>query len=369
MQGFRDNATPPGYCHCWLTVSAVATEGVRVRSRVEDPGSEVAEPESLSNRRDFGPIRTTPGIDRLSLSFPLAQKPDWDRFETVTMAAWGQSASSTVKWNGVGVYVGAMEAEGASIPWGKVEFNPSRFVDPDGCELATVEDTHEAAQVAETIAGMLVEPAAPCLDWKVKRIDVARDFRDVSRPSLYVHGLAPLRRPYANYSAVFTHPRHANVQSLTVGSGAGLVRLYDQHEAYAERGAPEGSLRWECEAREDWSTKHRMEQLRDVTAEHVMDLTAYRWEWSACGMEVQGVDAVIEKVLRSELSPARQQRLLGVLMLKARGYGADLGRRQEREYERVIRELGVVLSPGALEDSGFTARLDYEMGTEVLRAA
>lgn len=325
------------------------------------------------NVHRFGPVEPrgegTYGVDRLSVSFParFASREGWST-QTRKATGRGDQVSSSVQLDcgPTSVFVGVQEVAGEV--WGKVEGNPARMVDPDGYSLAPVKAIPTLAREMWEAATEMVAPGCTLPEARLKRVDVARDFSGVANPPLYVRSLVGVRRPYAKRAYVFSNPARGNAETLAVGSGSGMARLYDQHEAYSEKGAPEGSLRWELEARDRWLSKVDLERVGDWNAESVSEIAAARWDWSGCGLEVAAVDAVIERVLRSDLSAAKRERLLGRLLLQAQGFPVGGGRNMSREYDRLIRDLGVVL-PASETASTFVGRLDWATGTEVLRAA
>jgi hypothetical protein len=320
---------------------------------------------------------TVAGVDRISLSFPVDRVNEAAGWTTVGEKRGEGGRRQFFEWTGeprpgFSVYVGALRPDPTRPDvWGKIECNPARLVDPTGCGLATVDDLRDAIDVAAGLAAGFVDPAVAIeQEGRTKRLDVARDFREIVRPDVYVQGLRNVKRPYAKRNAVYSDPSRGNAQTLLVGSGAGSVRLYNQHEAYAHRGAPEGAVRWECEARSDWLKKQGVSVIGDITTAVVDSLARERFAWSGCDLEVSGVDQVVERIRRSGLSPAKQQRLLGVLVLRASGHEAPMGKNQATEYDRLIRDLGVVLEPGTLYATApIVARLDFDSGTEVVRAA
>jgi hypothetical protein len=149
------------------------------------------------------------------------------------------------------------------------------------------------------------------------------------------------------------------------------VRLYDKTQEHP--GAPDGMLRWECECHSDWLERIAgILIVNDLSDEKVAILAADRWEWSAIGREVSATDRVVEKVLRSDLSPAEQRGFLGHCLLESCGVYAPIGKATAAAYRRLQRELNVVLDARTFEGgggAGFVGQLDYEAGREVLRVA
>lgn len=156
-----------------------------------------------------------------------------------------------------------------------------------------------------------------------------------------------------------------------MGSKAGGVRLYDQHSAYAEKGAPEGSLRWEVEARRGSLESVGISWLEDLDAVTVQRLAEQRWEWSKMGTQVSGPVNAVQVMQRAveagEIKQGTADRLLGVMVRQAFGYGGQ-ARRSEYRYRPLMERLGV--TAGAVWSNDLSAqavgRLDFEAGTELL---
>lgn len=338
------------------------------------------------------------GVDRLSLSFPLDCAPDPAMFgggrESVPLGKPGRngrsysvmvpiSTSELVKGTKVtqrvdhSVFVGAAEIDGCW--WGKVETNPSRYADPRGCSLLPVDQLEPARDAMGDLAFTLLPVSEHPDEWKVTRLDLARDFREVPDPSLFVRSLAGLPRPYARRSFTYRDPGRNRAETLAVGSNSGMVRLYDQHAAYASKGAPEGSLRWEVECRPPWLHGAR---LGDLDAGFLTALAEHRWEWSACGTRVasssSGMLAGIQARTCSHkrprnrceldcglLSPGAAQRLAGQYAMANQGVSFTSSDRTRRHYAREALRLGVVLDPEA-DGGSELVRLDWGRGTVIV---
>lgn len=328
----------------------------------------------LSNRRGTGSFFE---LDRISLSFPVrGWESDPSAWSRCSVSNPGTPKASTTLGAAVPlndhcrVFVGIQEVPATGQTWGKVEFNPSRFIDPEGVGLCPVDRLREAVVEAVDVSLTLLEPAVPDAGaMKVRRLDVARDFTDVDRPEFLVRGLGPVHRPWARRNLVHFDPSKNGAQTLMVGSGAGVVRLYDKDQETGGR-AP-GVLRWEVEARRDWCQKYGgISTLDDVTGDAVAELGRDRWEWSAMGTEVQAMEAVVERVMRSDLSFTEQRNLIGYLSMLAAGADVRASKATHAKYRRAARHIGVALDPETLGGGvGFGARLDLDSGRMVCGAS
>jgi hypothetical protein len=325
----------------------------------------------------------TVGVDRLSLSMPLrdweADPSVWDqrtvrnegRKSAGRPDSWSQSL--TVQADGASVFLGVAMVEGR--PWGKIETNPSRFGDPDGCSLLPVAGLPGAVGRMWEVAGGVMRPNCELGQARVRRLDVARDFRlEHVRPALLVSSLARVRRPYARWSGVWSSPSAGDAQTLHAGSGAGMVRLYDQHEAYAERGAPEGSLRWEAEARRGWLGRLGG-GIEDVdvlvhAGQRVERLALDRWGWSGMGATVAARAAVASRALdlveSGEMSAAVVRGCLGEWVLRSEGLASMTSPTTAARYRRFCEVAGLPADgDGDWLQGGSSVRLDFELGREV----
>ena len=331
----------------------------------------------ISDRRASGDL----GIDRLSMSFPLLEFDPHDLPEgwkadlhvstgEVTGASVRRSAGEDGPLSKVSVFVGVQRNQAGW--WGKVEGNPARFADPAGCSVLPLQQADLAVGVMAEIANREgLAFAGDVEDWRVKRLDIARDFRGVAAPEFYVRGLDNVKRPYAKRRGIWSDANCGKAQTLHVGSGAGMVRLYDQHAAYADKGAPEGSLRWEVEAHAGWLERFGVERVRDLSVLRMESAAMDRWEWSRMGTTVTGAANVVEAIDRlvkiGDLSPAKGDRLLGNLVRESLGTSWRTSKTTAAEYERFKRALGVVPSAELFQgaDVEVRGRLDFDQGLEV----
>lgn len=327
--------------------------------------------------RESAHILCKPGIDKISVSFPLENfdrsPSSWDRVSTLYPETPRQARSYGVSVPlGEGlprVFVGVQEVEAATGPaFGKVECNPSRVADPEGWGLAPVGAVRDALHQACDAALEVLRPGCQLEEMRVKRLDVARDF-STDHGEFYLRGLAPVHRPYARQNMVHYDTERKGAQTLMVGSGAGMVRLYDK-AAETEGRAPAGTLRWEAECRSAWSSKYGgIESVQDVNEENVQRLAQNRWEWSAMGTDVGAIERVVERARRSDMSAQQLCSFLGYVTLLANGGGHHVHRNTARKYRVMSRELGVSIGELEAHSAEFLGHLDFATGQEVLHAA
>lgn len=334
---------------------------------------------SLSNRRETGsnfePRASGEGfgVDRLSVSFPVdsfnSDRTAWDREDIRKPGTPDETVTRNVQVKineQTKAFVGVMRIPATGEIWAKIELNPSRVTDPDGHGLCPVGDVVEVLADVVDLVLDLVSPRVPSVyEMNVKRLDVARDFVDVSRPAFILKGLGPIPRPWARRNLIHADPRLRGAQTLMVGSGEGIVRLYDKDAETG--GAAPGVLRWEVEARDGWcGTYGGINKVGNICEGSIRALATNRWEWSAMGLEVSAIENVVEKVMRSDLTYVKQQRLVGYLTMLAANADVRMSKESAAEYRRHARRLGIVVGDCGVDSEGFSARLDWETGREVL---
>lgn len=122
------------------------------------------------------------------------------------------------------------------------------------------------------------------------------DFRGVSQPDVIIESLRPLKRKYARKVNRFFDPQQGGAQTLSVGTDARMVRLYDQRAAYEDKGAPQGSVRWEAQTRSDFLDRRGIKQVADLSVPALVHLATSLWDWSMCGFAVSHSQGVADRI-------------------------------------------------------------------------
>jgi hypothetical protein len=269
----------------------------------------------------------------------------------------------------VGVQVVIVDGSQKSI-FGKMEFNPSRIVDPKGFGLASLVETVDSLREIVRIADFLVVPmyASDLNSYRIKRIDLAKDFHSVNSTSALVRGLATFPRKHIKKNFVHADPVLGGAQTLTVGSNAGIVRLYDKYVQAAGRVEP-GTVRWEVQARTAWAKSYGgIRTLGDVTESNVTRLSSNRWEWSGMGSEVVRHLDVSEIAARLGIKEAEASTFYGWLIDRSLSSGWRPSPTTLAKFRKHQRELGVAFGLESLVSNAVSVRLDWESATEVLRS-
>lgn len=341
----------------------------------------LADPTSPSNRKGsgaLGALSQVIGIDRLSISFPTdrvagAGSGAWDREEvTYRNGEPRRRMSVSERLDGASFFVGVKEVPESPVSrwWGKVECNPSRVVDPDGVGLATLAELPEVLSMMGRAATRTSEPQASGKEVLVRRLDLARDFVDVEDAGRLIRGLAPVHRPFARRNLLHADPKRNRAETLMVGSGAGVVRLYNKSVESRGR-APEGTVRWEAELRRGWLERQDIKSVADLTSASVDAAARERWEWSAMGVEVtSSVERFVRAAQAEGMSERERAFFVGWMLCEAGGSPVrGLSCHTVAKYRRLQRELGIAAPCDLKDQVEVVSRLDWDSGREVVRVA
>jgi len=279
------------------------------------------------------------GIDKLWLTAPL-RSFDQDRQSWSIVKANGglevpvQSSTASL------VYVRVFQDQ--AVPWGMFQFNPSRFVDPDGCGLASISSIPRCISEAMTLASRVVEMDSDVQLARVKRVDITRDFSEVEHMAKLIKGFVSHPGPNARF---ITHFLGANgvVQGLETGSkSGGKVLLYDKF--IQSRGmVTQGTLRYEAQCRA-WAAQAGIEYVRDLTEDNLARLAWDRWHWAGFGSYVTGAPEMLELVNRSDHPESVKRKLKGNILLELHGELGHLASATRSSYRKQLRELGILPS-------------------------
>lgn len=220
---------------------------------------------------------------------------------------------------------------------------------------------------------------------KVVRLDLVRDFQGVRSMGFLLDGLAGVPQRGGWKVARHADPERARAETLAVGPKSWRCTLYDKH-AETEQ-APPGQLRFEARLHAEQlrsagarANGGNVRVLADLEDEKLERLRRWKFEQVGFDREVVAVGRVQEVVFQplvpgsktdaNGLTKAQQRALWAYLTAGARGVDIGMSKNTLSKYRRLAADLGITLASEELLDEGrITLSLDYDRGTEVLRAA
>ena len=256
-----------------------------------------------------------------------------------------------------------------------VEASVPRLLRGDNLSPATPPEVLSAlSQLESAVVQQLGAVGAPA-NWRVYRLDVTRDFRDVTARALLLDGLAVLPVAHAKVRQQYRGPR-GDTQTLRGGTpGRYMATLYDKHEECLARGNGVGQVAAAGHVRCEVSLRRPV--LRDVGLTTVASVTATAIEQVArsyfrrCGYDrqVRGMSrAMMEVHLHmDDLSDSERRKIpkmLGILQMQAVGLDPMACSGTLKVHLDLARRLGLsaadFVNPG-----GHSLRLDFDSGTQV----
>jgi hypothetical protein len=209
---------------------------------------------------------------------------------------------------------------------------------------------------------------------KVIRLDPVRDFDGVRHPGLLLDGLAGIPRGPREKVRRWSDSERNQAESLRVGPKAWGALLYDKHRETSGK-APEGRLRFEARLHSPqlisaWARDLGgiMRSVADVNEDKVVAIRLGAFHRVGYEREVSAMSTVSDAVFSCDDVSVRERAILWAY-LTAPGFSSTLHRDTERKYRRIAKMLGVTPGAALEEAHKYTARLDFDAGTEVLSAA
>ena len=318
-----------------------------------------------------------PRVDTVGIAFPVS---DWDRVGCDVQVKGFGTPTEGYRYSRRLAGGGFLATGAGNSAW--VEASLPKRVSEDNNEGLGWDDAIDALEglYSEALGFVDGSTDASFLDCKVVRLDLVRDFRDVSLVGPLLDGLAGVSHPGRTKVRRFADPARGAAETLRVGPKAWGCTLYDKfRETLAGRGvvAPEGSLRFETRLHQDqlssvWAKNSggHMRVVEDLLGhdgrgeERCAVLSRNWFARAGFDREVRGGSALEHVVASCGLSPARTGALWAYLTLP--GYGDSLSINARRFYRRAAEQLGLVPGePSAELSRRSVLRLDYELGTLV----
>jgi hypothetical protein len=237
----------------------------------------------------------------------------------------------------------------------RLEFNPSK-IKHGPTELGTLEDIRygiklACARLSQDVlpewsvnreTGEIYKPSSWPANWetavRITRLDVTFDFVPDS-PQRLLDSLLKVSPKYN--MKVWAIYFKGKLESLTIpyGKRNGRIVLYNKHAQDSR--FPEGTIRFEVQARNQMLKKHGLIVLSQITDNRAIELLETRlglalWDTPICDLGNRA-----EAIEGKQIPWSRKIQLLGYL--EARENGLDLGipERTKKQYEKEIRELSL----------------------------
>jgi hypothetical protein len=348
---------------------------LKAASPISNASVQTFERALLSNRcsfciRNIFPEPTIPlspsiGIDKLAIEIPLAAgigdpKMFLSSIKNTIVGRWATKATTNHVSTGAKI-----EWQFLASRWSmRLEFNPSRFVDPDGTTLVTPGQTIHV--IKELIKEFMFESedALPCFvitetkeidieNWRtnwmsmvrISRIDTAVDFV-VDKTSFDIENYKSVAPKYAKgINITYNKKGVAETWSGVYSSKDGFPMLYDKSAQAGKKSVDSppkaGTKRFEYRLQRTALTRAHLHTLADLNDAKFEYALRQGWEYSKMSSVVHPPEAWIEIITNSTLQPSVQTSLIGMLTMKILGLPIHLSPEEESRLMEFARSVGI----------------------------
>jgi len=320
------------------------------------------------------PTNVHPRFDTMAIAVPIE---DFDRIgATRTVSGYGTPAE-THKWSRQLESGGFVATGFGHSAWIEASI-PKRMHEGSNVDAVSLDDMMQGVRDLYDDAGrfLQIDRAHLFEESKVIRMDMVRDFRDVTDQTVILDGLGRMEHPGRSKVRRMADPARGQAETLRVGPKAWAATLYDKC-AESKGQAPPGSLRFEVRLHHDQMTSMfarsnggHVSRLWDLNSERRAALSRAQRAWfGRAGFDatVAPRDTIGQLVRGSGLRPSAQGNLWAYLTLP--GFGADLSRNTRAKYRKLAEQVGVAPAWFHHDDTirplSQQYRLDYETGTSI----
>jgi hypothetical protein len=295
------------------------------------------------------------GIDKVAIKFPLDQHTDLALIET--FSGRGRSVDGL----GYALHVKATYPTGNRAAMLRLEFNPSRLLDPDGSQLASADYTRQCAEsVLEDVATLGLFPGVPMALMRMSRLDIARDF-GVEDPQPWIDLASRRRVKWCRSQPVFYAP-DGGVTGVSANMTGTTFSLYDKGRVHAPAASVSHSnLRFEVQLKNATALKTRglvlLSDLNTARVETVVERAWKRTLWGSAALPQRPADIVQQ----TSHSPMFQAAMLG--LYEAKRLGINLGIPQTHAVSEALRKCRLLTHRYTVRRPVTDWHLDWSLGS------
>lgn len=268
-----------------------------------------------------------------------------------------------------------------------MEFNPSRFVDPDGFSLIHPE---KVSAVVETVIreylgiGIVVPSFAMSAsgrysmnrwhpDWKqmvrISRLDIARDML-LSDPEFSPFLLKGVQSKFSRGTNLAFNEGRSNGWANFLKGSDGKMKIYNKHEQAKKIGLnplpPEGFYRFEYRLGTRHLAANHIHSLGDLSEDRFEAALRSGWDKSRLSTPFFKPYSWIGIVEASGLAPREKAEVIGYLLQDDRGSDLGYSQKEEKAIRSKIRSIGISLRKKLSIQGQSAIRIDLDIGDLIL---
>ena len=326
----------------------------------------------------------TVGVDMIAIEIPLIpSKSDpkllLSSIKNTMLGRWGTKATTVHEGSGTKIHF-SYSKQRSSIT---MEFNPSRFMDPDGTALVPVEAVARVCEllVEEYFADGEALPAFAVTtegdesleyweeDWRsqirIVRLDTARDFV-ITDPRFSIGLFKETQARYAKGVSIIYKNGVAETWDSPNSKKSGHVKFYDKFrqavKKHIQQPPAEGTFRFEYLLRKKHLQRAHIHTLDDLTPAKFENALRIGWKIAGLGELVAHPHGWINQVNDSLLSVEEKAMVIGFLQAEETGFDLGLRKHQINGIRAKARSIGLSFRRPLSKQGNLYMQLDLDAG-------
>lgn len=346
---------------------------------------------NLSNRCSFCiknvvPSPTLPniptiGIDMIAIDIPLVAgvgnpKDFLSTIKNTIMGRWGNKATTTHQNTGAKIHWRLLLTS-----WSiRMEFNPARFLDPDGYSLASPSSLSRVTKMLieeyfleseDSLPVFLVDQDGFVLvdDWpdnwessiRIGRLDVSADF-EITQDWFHEGLLADLQSKYSKGSCLISNHGTPNTWSSVYSDRDGYPKFYNKTNELKKKGidTPNVIHRFEYRLEKKSLRKLHIHSLGDIRRDKFEQALRFGWEYSNLGNIIYEPNGWIKGIVSKSENIGDPLELIGYLLLSELELDFQLDKERKAKLSASALAIGINLRKRLDRQETSAYRLDLD---------
>ena len=333
------------------------------------------------------PADITVGVDRIAVEIPLVpNKSDGkallSTIKNTQLGRWGAKATAIHEATDTKIHFQFNRARWSIT----MEFNPSRFMDPDGTALTPIESVARITEllIEEYFAAGEALPAFAVTSegeesleywedtWRsqirIIRLDGARDFH-ILDPFFSIDLFKETKAKFARAVSIIYNKGRAETWDSPSSKKNSHVKFYDKTAHAVKKklkNVPEqGTYRFEYLMRNKHLQRHHIHTLEDLTAEKFEAALRFGWDMSKLGLPVNHEMGWVKQINDSSIPSFAKAQVVGMLYAAEVSLDLALKPNEKRTIKRFAKAAGISFRRPLKKQGNLCMRLDLDSGTAI----
>jgi len=333
------------------------------------------------------PADITVGVDRIAVEIPLVpSKSDGkallSTIKNTQLGRWGAKATAVHEATDTKIHFQFNRARWSIT----MEFNPSRFMDPDGTALTPIESVARITEllIEEYFADGEALPAFAVTtegdesleyweeSWRsqirIIRLDGARDFH-ILDPFFSIELFKETKAKFARAVSIIYNKGRAETWDSPSSKKNSHVKFYDKTAHAVKKKLKnipaQGTYRFEYLMRNKHLQRHHLHTLEDLTPAKFEAALRFGWDMSKLGNPVNHEMGWVKQINDSSIPAYAKAQVIGMLYANEVSLDLNLKPHEKRNIKRFAKAAGISFRRSLKKQGNLCMRLDLETGTAI----